>query len=142
MVSEPGFPGTRRRVAAPAHRFDFAFAAPYRLPLALLGVRPATAAVIVDDAELSVRFGPWLLRTERDNLIAARTTGPYRWWRVIGPHVSLADHGVTFGTTTAGGVCIEFADPVPALAPGGWLRHPSVTVTVADGPELIGLLRR
>jgi hypothetical protein len=129
-------------VAAPAHRFDFAFAPPYRLPLALLGVRPSTAAVTVDDAELIVRFGPWMLRTERDNVVAAHTSGPYRWWRAIGPHLSLADRGVTFGTTTAGAVCIEFAEPVPALAPGGRLRHPAVTVTVANGPELIALLRR
>jgi hypothetical protein len=141
-VLKARFPGTRRRVAAPAQRFAFAFAAPYRVLLALLGVRPATASVTVDDAELNVRFGPWLLRTDRDNVVAARTTGPYRWWRAIGPHLSLVDRGATFGTTTAGGVCIEFAEPVPALAPRGRLRHPSVTVTVEDGPELIGRLRR
>lgn len=122
-------------------RFDFNFAARYRVPLALLGVRPGTAWVQVDDTELQVRFGPWRLRTERDNVAAARTTGPYRWWRAIGPHLSLADSGVTFGTTTAGGVCIEFATPVPALAPGDWLRHPAATVTVTDAAGLIARLR-
>jgi hypothetical protein len=126
---------------ASAQRFDFRFAGPYRAPLALLGVRPDTAWVQVDDTELQVRFGPWRLRTERENVVAARTTGPYRWWRAIGPHVSLTDSGVTFGTTTAGGVCIEFATPVAALVPGGWLRHPAVTVTVADSTGLITRLR-
>lgn len=134
--------GTKRGVAAPAQRFDFAFDAPYRLPLALLGVRPGTAFVTVDEAELRVRFGPWLLRSGLNNVVAARTTGPYRWWRAIGPHLSLTDGGVTFGTTAAEGVCIEFATPVPALAPGGRLRHPAVTVTVADGAGLIGRLQR
>jgi hypothetical protein len=126
---------------APAQRFDFNFASRYRAPLALLGVSPGTAWVHVDDTQLRVRFGPWRLRTERENVVAARTTGPYRWWRAIGPHVSLADAGVTFGTATDGGVCIEFANPVPALAPGGWLRHPAVTVTVSDLAGLIARLR-
>lgn len=124
-----------------AQRFEFSFAARYRAPLALLGVRPETAWVQVDDTELRVRFGPWRLRTGRGNVVAAGTGGPYRWWRAIGPHLSLADSGVTFGTTTAGGVCIEFATPVPALAPGDWLRHPAVTVTVTDGAGLITRLR-
>lgn len=137
-----GFRGTLGPVTGSAERFDFAFAAPYRVPLALLGVRPSTSGVTVDDAELRIRFGPWVLTTRRDNVVAARTTGPYRWWRAIGPHLSLADGGVTFGTTTAGGVCIEFAVPVSALAPRGLLRHPAVTVTVADGAGLIGRLRR
>ena len=126
---------------ASAQRFDFSFASRYRAPLALLGVRPGTAWVQVDDTELEVRFGPWRLRTERDNVVAARTAGPYRWWRAIGPHVSLTDSGVTFGTTTGGGVCIEFATPVPALAPGRWLRHPAATVTVTDAAGLISRLR-
>lgn len=111
------------------------------MPLALIGVRPETAWVSIDDTELAIRFGPWRLLTGRDNVVAAATTGPYRWWRAIGPHLSLTDTGVTFGTTTAGGVCIEFASPVPALAPGGWLRHPAATVTVSDTAGLINRLR-
>jgi hypothetical protein len=126
---------------ASTEHFDFNFAARYRAPLALLGVRPDTAWVQVNDAELRIRYGPWRLRTGRDNVVAAGTAGPYRWWRAIGPHLSLADSGVTFGTTTAGGVCIEFATPVPALAPGGRLRHRAVTVTVTDGAGLINRLR-
>jgi hypothetical protein len=62
--------------------------------------------------------------------------GPYRWWRVIGPHLSLADGGVTFGSSTAAGACLRLGTPVPALAPGRWPRHPAVTVTVAD-PEAL-----
>nr|WP_227457523.1 hypothetical protein [Micromonospora purpureochromogenes] len=85
---------------------------------------------------LLVRFGPWLLRTTRDNVTGAELSGPYRWWRAIGPHLSAADGGVTFGAGVAAGVCLRFAEPVPALAPGPWPRHPAVTVTVADPAAL------
>ncbi|MCP3997836.1 MAG: hypothetical protein GY722_22660 [bacterium] len=41
------------------------------------------------------------------------------------------DHGITFGTSVAGGVCVTFVEPVPKLIPG-MDDHPSLTVTVAD----------
>ncbi|MEV6518362.1 hypothetical protein AB0M37_21535 [Micromonospora chalcea] len=120
----------------PTLRFPFRFDPAFRLPLALLRVRPATAWVDWGPDGLLVRFGPWLLRTTRDNVTGAELSGPYRWWRAIGPHLSLADGGVTFGAGVAAGVCLRFAEPVPALAPGPWLRHPAVTVTVADPAAL------
>lgn len=61
-------------------------------------------------------------------------TGPYAPWRAIGPHLSPANRGVTFGTNTGRGVCVRLHTPVPALAPGGFLTHPGATVTVSD-PE-------
>jgi hypothetical protein len=122
-----------------AQRFGFRFGAPFRVPLAVLGVRPATTGVTVDGAWLTARFGPWRLRTPRSNVTTARRTGPYRWWRAIGPRLSLVDRGLTFGTSTAAGVCIEFATPVPALA-GRRLRHPGLTVTVADPDALVRAL--
>jgi hypothetical protein len=121
-------------------RFGFAFAPPFRLPLALLGIRSSNTWVTVDSVGLTVRFGPWRLHSSLGNVAGALRTGPYRWWRAIGPHLSLADRGVTFGTTTAGGVCIRFATPVSGLTPGRWLRHPAVTVTVADPDGLIDYL--
>lgn len=130
--------GYARPVTDPPRRFGFRFDPAFRLPLALLGVRPETAGVELGPEELTVRFGPWRLRTARGNVTGAEPGGPYRWWRAIGPHLSLADGGVTFGTSVTAGVCIRFATPVPGLAPGRWLRHPAVTVTVAD-PD--GLLR-
>ncbi|MEU7715970.1 hypothetical protein AB0B03_28985 [Micromonospora chalcea] len=122
----------------PTLRFPFRFDPAFRLPLALLRVRPATAWVDWGPDGLLVRFGPWLLRTTRDNVTGAELSGPYRWWRAIGPHLSLADGGATFGAGLAAGVCLRFAEPVPALAPGPWLRHPAVTVTVADPAALCG----
>ncbi|MEU7993812.1 hypothetical protein AB0B83_00525 [Micromonospora sp. NPDC049060] len=123
-----------------AHRFAFRFDPVFRPALALVGVRPATAWVGVDRAELVVRFGPWHLRTARGNVVGVAPTGPYRWWRGIGARLSLADAGVTFASSTAAGLCLRFAEPVPALLPGGWLRHPGATVTVADPDGLARVL--
>ncbi|MBY8870340.1 hypothetical protein K7640_00595 [Micromonospora sp. PLK6-60] len=120
----------------PVHRSAFRFDPPFRVPLALLGVRPETSWVVVDDDALEIRFGPWRLRTPRGNVAGAEPTGPYRWWRAIGPHLSLADSGVTFGSSTGVGVCVRFVTPVPALAPGNRLRHPAATVTVTDPDAL------
>ncbi|MEV6691982.1 hypothetical protein AB0M35_11000 [Micromonospora sp. NPDC051196] len=117
-------------------RFGFRFDPPWRPVLALLGVRPSTAWVDVDADDLTVRFGPWRLRTTRDNVAEVQTTGPYRWWRAIGTHLSAADVGISFGTSTARGLCVRFLRPVPALLPGGWPRHPAMTVTVADPDAL------
>lgn len=120
-------------------RFGFAFAPSFRLPLSLVGIRPDTTWVTVDDT-LVVRYGPWRLRCPRSNVVGAEQTGPYRWWRVFGPRLSMVDRGLSFGTTAAAGVCIRFREPVPALAPGRWLRHPALTVTVDDPDGLVAAL--
>lgn len=132
--------GYARPVTEPPRRFGFRFDPAFRLPLALLGVRPETAGVELGPAELTVRFGPWQLRTARGNVTGAEPGGPYRWWRAIGPRLSLADGGVTFGSSVTAGVCVRFDTPVPGLAPGRWLRHPAVTVTVADPGGLLRAL--
>ena len=134
-------PGRLPADPTPPRRFEFRFDPTFRLPLALLGIRPATALVELDAEALTVRFGPWRLRTARSNITGAERAGPYRWWRVIGPHISQVDRGVTFGTSVAAGVCVRFATPVPALLPGRWLRHPGLTVTVADPDGLLRALR-
>jgi len=129
-------------MASDRERFEFAFLDRYRLPLSLLGIRPRTACVVVDEDGLTIRFGPWRLHSSLDNVRYARRTGPYRDWRVIGPRLSLADRGVTFGTTSAAGVCIRFVTGVPALLPVRWPRHSAATVTVADPDRLVARLSR
>ncbi|HEX8582519.1 MAG TPA: hypothetical protein VF640_09320, partial [Acidimicrobiales bacterium] len=99
-------------------RFEFAFSRPLSWPLALLGVTPWTAHVDVTGDEFAVRFGPWSLVTPLSNVEDAEVTGPYLPFKVIGPHISLADRGVTFGTTWRRGVCVRFRRPVPAALPG------------------------
>jgi hypothetical protein len=121
-------------------RFPFRFE-PRLTPLsALFGVTPRTAWVELDDAELRVRFGPWRLTTPRANIASGELTGPYQFLKVAGPaHLSFADRGVTFATTRERGVCFALREPVPGIAPGGRLRHPGVTVTVAEPERLLEL---
>ena len=114
-------------------RFRFAFDDRFRLMLGAVGVTPSTAFVTLDaDGDLVARFGPWTCRTPLANVVDVSVTGPYRWWRAVGARLSFSDRGATFGTTPAGGVCLRFRDPVRVLDPMGALRHPGLTVTVAD----------
>jgi hypothetical protein len=125
-----------------ATRFPFRFAPSYRLPAAAFGVTPWTAYVDVDDEHLHARFGPWLLRTPRANIAGVGITHDYDWLKTAGPaHLSFADQGVTFATNGDRGVCVQLHEPVPAIAPFGFLPHPGVTLTVADCDGLAAMLR-
>jgi hypothetical protein len=141
-------PPSATRPAEPAptagvERFPFEFALQLAPAAAAFGVLPPTTHVEVGDADLHVRFGPWSLRTPLDNVRSVTRTGPYSWWKVGGPaHISLADRGVTFATTTRQGVCIRFRRPVPAALPVPLIRHPAATVTVADPDGLVAAIAR
>ena len=124
-----------------AGQFEMAFDPRFRLPLATLGVTPATAHVTVTADHLVACFGPWTCRTTPANVRAVDVTGPYRWYRAIGPRLSLADHGLTFGTTPARGVCLLLREPVPGIDPLGLLRHPGLTLTVADPERFAATVR-
>ena len=114
-------------------RHPFAFDPVFMVPAAAVGVLPMTSYVEVDGEQLQVRFGPWSLRTPIENVADAETTGPYHLLRVIGPpHLGWRDRSVTFATNRKVGLRLRFHEPVPALAPFRWLRHPSATVTVVD----------
>jgi hypothetical protein len=86
-----------------AGQFEMAFDPRFRLSLATLGVTPATAHVTVTTDRLVACFGPWTCRTTPANVRAVDVTGPYRWYRAIGPRLSLAGQGLTFGTNGAQG---------------------------------------
>ncbi|WP_370962390.1 hypothetical protein [Amycolatopsis sp. cg9] len=124
-------------VGAPAvvvhHRLHADFAVPFGWLHRLLGPR---SGLELDTGGLRVRFGPWLVETPLANLAGAEATGPFHPLRALGVRLSLADRGLTFGTTTRGGVCLRFREPVPGIDPWGKLRHPGLTVTVAE-PELV-----
>lgn len=123
------------------HPFDFD---PWFRPAAaLFGVHPATTGVRLVDDKLDVRFGPWRVTTPLANVEGASVTGPYSVPKVIGgPHLSFSDRGLTFATNARRGVCIRFATPVRGLDPLGLVRHPGLTVTVADPATLAELLDR
>jgi len=107
---------------------------PWRWLLRVIGVRRGAAQVdLTDDGRLVATFGRLSVETRLDNVGSYSLTGPYRWWKAIGPRGSLADSGFTFGTSTHGGVCVCFVEPAPSrYVPGG--RMESLTVTV-DNPD-------
>lgn len=116
-------------------RFGFAFAPLYRLAALPFGVTPRTAAALVDPeaGTLTARFGPWRVSTTLTNIIGVQATGPYRRWTTLGPaRLSLTDQGLTFATNHRRGLCLSFAKPLPGIEPTGRLRHPNLTLTVAD----------
>jgi hypothetical protein len=114
-------------------RFPFSFDLLHRSVALPLGIMPATAYVDVEDDRLDARFGLWRLSTPLSNVKGTEVTGPYNPLKTMGPaHLSLVDHGLTFATNSARGLCICFREPVPGIEPTGRLRHPGLTVTVAD----------
>jgi hypothetical protein len=124
-------------------RFDFRFTRPYRLAALPFGVAPSRCDVTVDGDALRVRFGWWRLETTLDNIDEVTVTGPYNFLKTAGPaHLSLADRGLTFATNGDRGVCAQFRTPVAGIDPVGVIRHPSLTVTVAQCDALAAALSR
>lgn len=113
-------------------RFEFDFDPRYLPFLGVLGVTPQTTYVELTDDRLTARFGPWRFATPIANIKGVYITGPYQWFKAIGARGSFADRGLTFGTTTRGGVCIVLRDPTPGIEPTGHFRHPGVTLTVKE----------
>jgi hypothetical protein len=114
-------------------RYDFAIDPRYARVLRLFGVRPGRAWVGFDRRILTVRFGFWRFSTALANIDSARITGPYRSaLRAIGPHISLADRGISFCTNTDLGICVLFRSPVPGPETLGLVKHPGLTVTPED----------
>lgn len=120
--------------------FTFRFADAYRRPARLFGITPETAWVDVDEAALRAHFGRWRVTTPLANINAVAVTGPYAFLKTAGPaRLAITDRGLTFATNGERGVLISFHSPVRGLDPLGILRHPELTVTVAD---IDGLARR
>lgn len=123
-------------------RFQFAFAPSYRRFARAFGVRPEAAWVEVGARSLDARFGRWRVSTPLANVTDVAVTGPYAFWKTAGPaRLAITDRGLTFATNGERGVLISFRTPVRSLDPFGVLRHPELTVTVADVDRLAGLLR-
>lgn len=122
--------------------FAFAFDPRFRPMLRLLGVRPENSSVTIDDEHFDARFGRWRLKTPVSNLKDVQITRGYQWFKAIGPRGSAADRGCTFGSNADAGVCVCFHEPVGALISKDILKHPGLTVTVADVEGLAEAVRR
>jgi hypothetical protein len=123
-------------------RFSFRFAPAYRRAAVVFGITPERTWVDVDADTVHARFGPWQLRTVVGNISAVEITGPYAFLKTAGPaRLGLSDRGLTFASNGDRGVLISFRQPVPGIEPTGKLRHPELTVTVADVEGLASALR-
>ncbi len=123
-------------------RFEFAFEPSYRRLAVAFGVTPSTAWVQVSEAGFDARFGPWRVRTPLANIKDVAVTGPYRFIKTAGPaRLAITDRGLTFATNGKLGVRVSFATAVRGLDPLGLIRHPELTVTVADVNRLVTLLQ-
>jgi hypothetical protein len=123
--------------------FPMEFSPVFRLASLPLGACGKQAGVLVREAELVARFGPWSISTPIDNIASAQVTGPYRVVKTIGPpHLSLRDLGLTFAGTPRRGVCLRFNRALSGIEPLGLIRHPALTVTVREPEELVWEIRR
>jgi hypothetical protein len=118
------------------YRFDRRFA-----PLWLgAGALPWRDGVTVTDGgRLVATFGLLRVDTPLENIADTHVTGPYRWWTAVGPRLSFADDGLTFGTNPQAGLCIHFRDKIKRVI--GFRDHSALTVTVADPHALEVRLR-
>jgi hypothetical protein len=134
-------PGTVFQVGE-NERFRFRFDPRYARAARVFGVKPENAWVDVSPDDLDARFGRWRLRTPLTNVSQIEPTGPYAFLKTAGPaRLAVTDRGLTFATNGERGALIKFHVAVPGIEPLGMLRHPELTVTVADVDALIALLR-
>ena len=131
-----------REPTSAQERFAFRFTPSYLRAARLFGIRPDRAWVDLDAESLRARFGPWRLHTALANITAVTVTGPYAFLKTAGPaHLGVTDRGLTFASNGERGVLIAFRTPVPGIEPTGRLRHPELTVTVADVERFAAQLR-
>jgi hypothetical protein len=121
--------------------FEFEFQKRYAPFLAAFGITPKTTSVRITPTEMVARFGPFSCRSPLENITCVSISGPYSAYKAIGARGSFADGGVTFGSTTAGGVCMEFRKGVTALDPTKRFRHRGLTVTLRDRVHFAAYLR-
>jgi hypothetical protein len=123
--------------------FPFRFDPRYQRASRVFGVTPERAWVKVAHDRLEAHFGRWRVRTPLANVSSVAITGPYRFFKTAGPaRLAFTDRGLTFATNGERGVLICFHQPVRGLEPFGLLRHPELTVTVADPDGLAARLEK
>lgn len=126
---------------ASGQEFVFRFDRRYQVLARLFAITKDSAYVRVDGGAFIARFGPWHVHTPVSNIDSVSVTGPYRMVKTAGPaRLSVADRGLTFASNAERGVYLHFVEPIRGLDPFGLIRHPNMTVTVADVAGLTRLL--
>jgi hypothetical protein len=100
----------------------------------------AQGVTLTDDDRFVARFGPFTVDVPLSQIDEAHVTGPYRWWTAVGPRLSMADDGLTFGTNASAGVCVHFTPKIHRVI--GFRDHSALTVTVAEVDKLAAALSR
>lgn len=104
------------------------------------GITPERTHVGVGADGFEARYGRWRVATPIANIAAVELTGPYLFVKTAGPpRLGVTDRGLTFASNGDRGVELQFREPVRAIGP---LRHPALTVTVADPDGLAAALNR
>jgi len=104
-----------------------------------LGARPGKDGVtLTDDGCFMATYGRKRLETPLENVEGGHIERGFRWWTAVGMRLSLVDDGLTFGTNSRAGVCVHFAEKVPAVL--GRKDHSALTVTVEDLDGLVEAL--
>lgn len=123
-------------------RFRFSYEPTYQRANRLFGIAPQNTWIDIDGREIDAHFGRWRLHTALANISAVEITGPYRFIKTAGPaRLGITDLGITFATNRRRGVLLTFREKVPAIEPFGVLRHPELTVTVAEVDAFVKLIR-
>ncbi|GBE64550.1 hypothetical protein MFM001_10120 [Mycobacterium sp. MFM001] len=112
--------------------------APRALWLPIRGWPGRQGVTLTADGRFVARYGPLRVDVPLSQVRDAHVTGPYRWWTALGPRLSFADDGLTFGTNADAGVCIHFEPPIRRVI--GLRDHSALTVTVADTAGLVAAL--
>ena len=122
-------------------RFDFQFSTAGRLVLTPAGVTPDNSWVEVDEALFKARFGRWRVTTPTSNITGTSVQGPHNPLKAVGVRWSFTDRGLTFGSNAERTVCVEFDEPVKGMDPLGLMRHPNLSLAVAEPEELVAAIR-
>lgn len=113
----------------PPRRFAYRLAPRSGWVLWLFGVHgPDEAYVDLDDERLVARFGWSSATVPLSNVKFWRIEGPWRWITAIGVRMSIRHRDLTFGGSPAGGVRLDFHEPIKV----GFLRPPALYLTVQD----------
>ena len=93
--------------------------------------------VVLSGGVMDAQFGSGHLRTPISNIVGWRIEGPWHWITAIGIRQSFRRPDITFGGDPAGGVRMDFREPVPF----GPFRQHALYVTVIDLEGLAAALR-
>jgi hypothetical protein len=86
------------------------------------------AWVDLGDDTLTARFGRFSAASPIANITSWRIEGPWRWITAIGVRRSVRHADITFGGSPAGGVRLDFREPIKV----GPIRTPALYLTVED----------